>query len=135
MITLTRTHFVGIFCVEYPIHWNITEDNMTIKRDEKGRIVKGSSTLSPSGSRKKGVKTKALEAMEKLGVCPFEFLSEVVSDKKANIKDRIVACKELLDRSYGKAPQHQTVESTVEVKNKISEEVQGVLDRLDEKTK
>lgn len=85
------------------------------------------------GGRPKGVRALAKEACKKHGVHPLEYFAELLANIKASDRDRTVAGKELLDRMYGKAPQHVTAESTIEVKDRISEEVSNVLDKLKEK--
>jgi len=107
---------------------------MTIKRDEKGRIVKGSSALNPSKERQKSVKKRAKEAMEKYNIHPLDFLASVIANSKETTKNRITSAKELMDRAYGKSPVY--VESDVRLNdadNKISIEIIDPTDPKDPK--
>lgn len=74
-----------------------------IKRNSKGQFEKGSSG-NPLG-RKKGIRAKAIEACEKYGIDPLNYMAEVLADTSASTKDRMAAARELADRMYGKAVQ------------------------------
>ena len=85
---------------------------MPILRDKRGRILPGSSGISPgSQGRPKGVKARAREAMDSCGIHPLKFLTNLLEDKKATNKDRLTAAGMLLDRGWGKAQQYIDLET------------------------
>ena len=104
---------------------------MATKRNEKGQFIKGSAPISPG--RPAGVRKKAEEYCAKYNVHPLEFMAKLLADNKASNRDKLTAAQELSNRLYGKPTQHVTQETTVEVKDKITEEVANVLDKLKEK--
>ena len=62
------------------------------------------------GGRKKGSKNKVTLEVKELaapyGPKALKVLASIMEDEEANPSYRIAAGKEILDRAYGKAPQH-----------------------------
>lgn len=78
-------------------------------RDAAGRFRPGTPSPNPGG-RPKGVAARAREVADLdtlLGV-----LFGIATDSSARNSDRLAACRELLDRAYGRSPAYAPLESS-----------------------
>lgn len=78
-------------------------------RDSAGRFRPGTPSPNPGG-RPKGVAARAREVADLdtlLGV-----LFGIATDETARNSDRLAACRELLDRAYGRSPAFAPLESS-----------------------
>ena len=86
---------------------------MPIMRDDKGRILKGSSSLSPHGSRPKKMQSIAQlikDNTNDIDDCILVYVEVMNSDKASN-RDRIKAATCLIEYAYGKPSQHIDLET------------------------
>lgn len=90
---------------------------MTVKRDEKGRVLPGQ-CLNKSGRPKKDkdIRQLILDKTKDLGTV-FKTLLDIMNSKKASNKDRIASAKVLLEYSMGKPAQqvNATVDTTGDI--------------------
>lgn len=75
-----------------------------VRRDELGRIVKGSGSLNPSGGRSKLTADVAWLAREHT-MAAIATIYEIMIDSKQPAAARIKAAELILERGYGKVPQ------------------------------
>jgi len=71
------------------------------QRDEKGKILPGSTSLNPKGKPKQ---TELAEACRALTPQALETLQEIMLDSNARNMDRIKASQAILERGHGKVP-------------------------------
>jgi hypothetical protein len=77
-----------------------TEAQIAAAKRNLKPFKKGQPTINPAG-RPKGIVQLAKEAADRCN--PLQFLAEVVAGQhRAQMRDRIVAAKEILDRAYGR---------------------------------
>ena len=84
-------------------------------RDKKGRILKGSSSLSPNGSRPKKMQSIARlikDNTNDIDDCILVYVS-IMKDTKASNSDRIKASTCLIEYAYGKPSQHIDLDTNV----------------------
>ena len=91
---------------------------MAVERDKKGRIMKGSGPLNPTGAPKKlqDISQMIKDSTDGGNACIKLYL-EIMEDKKANKKDRIQCATKLLEYAYGRPSQqvNATVDTTGDI--------------------
>ena len=83
------------------------------------------------GGRPKGLAKTVRDACGGSPLRLAQVLLEIAEDPKANNRDRVAACRELLDRGWGKAPAFAVMEAGDPLEmSDIAREIQGIADEL-----
>ncbi len=93
---------------------------------------------TPNSGRKKGTPNQATarirEVAQLYGVEALEMLVSIIRSKEATLQEKIVACKEVLDRGYGRPAETKEHAAVIPppmlVSGDVREQLQSVIDRV-----
>jgi hypothetical protein len=110
---------------------HVGKPKQSVPREKNGRFVKGGPSPNPGG-RPRGVREVAemifAETSDLRDV--VKFLVKTYKNGKADLKDRLDAAKELLNRALGRPPQTIELSGGVQVKTDLSRATEAELDAL-----